>query len=189
MKEETNRMDRGKKPDRVLIERVIDFFKTYAHRCHYGKEEGILFHRLYLKRLLPEHKRIIDELVLEHIRERELLERLEMAKDRFWLGEPGAFPEIQTNLQDLLEFYPGHMQREGKNIFLPGMDYFSREEQEEMLREFARFDQNLIHEKYIKIADQFEGFLTPSEYSDRTRQLILQPEAALPAADHREEKK
>ena len=124
MKRETIRIDRGKSPDRVLTERIIDFFKTYAHRCHYGKEEEILFHRLYSKRLSPEHKRVIDELVLEHIRERELIDRLEIAKDKFWLGDSGALTEILTTLKGILKFYPGHMQREGINfkaITSPGM--------------------------------------------------------------------
>ena len=59
MKKQAELMDGGKNPDRLFIERLIDFFKTYAHRCHYGKEEEILFKRLYGKSLLPEHQRII----------------------------------------------------------------------------------------------------------------------------------
>lgn len=189
MKNETTLMERGKNPDRVLIERVIDFFKTYAHRCHYGKEEEILFHHLYSKRLLPEHKGVIDALVLEHIRERELIDRLEIAKDKFWLGDSGALLEILTNLKGILRFYPGHMQREEKEFFPAGMEYFSKEEQEDMLREFAKFDQTLIHEKYIKMADQYEGFLTHSEYGDRSAQLILQPEVSILSNELKEEKK
>ena len=46
----------------------------------------------------------------------------------------------------------------------------------DMFREFAEFDRNLIHEKYIRMADQYEGFLTPSEYGGRTIQNILQSE-------------
>ena len=178
MKKQAELMDGGKNPDRLFIERLIDFFKTYAHRCHYGKEEEILFKRLYGKSLLPEHKRIIDGLVLEHLRERGFMDRLEIAKDKFWLGEARAFMEISENLKGILKFYPGHMQREEKELFYDGMAYLSKEEQMDMLREFAEFDQNLIHEKYVRMADQYEGFLSPSEYGGRTIQNILQPEVA-----------
>ncbi len=178
MKRETLQIDRGKNPDRVLIERIIDFFKTYAHRCHYGKEEEILFRRLYLKRLPPEYKETIDKLVLDHIRERTLVDRLEIAKDKFWLGDADGIMEILTDLKDILKFYPGHMQREEKEVFPFGMKYFNRDEQKNMLEEFARFDQNLIHEKYIKMADQYEGILSPSEYGDETIRKILQPEVS-----------
>jgi len=189
MKRETIRIDRGKSPDRVLTERIIDFFKTYAHRCHYGKEEEILFHRLYSKRLSPEHKRVIDELVLEHIRERELIDRLEIAKDKFWLGDSGALSEILTTLKGILKFYPGHMQREEKDFFPAGMEYFSMAEQRDMLQDFAKFDQFLIHEKYIRMADQYEGLVPPSEYGNLTIQRILQPEVSGLPDDLQEEKK
>ncbi len=186
MKKQAELMDGGKNPDRLFIERLIDFFKTYAHRCHYGKEEEILFKRLYGKSLLPDHKRIIDGLVIEHIRERGFMDRLEIAEDKFWLGESRAFMEILENLKGILKFYPAHMQREEKELFCAGMAYFSEEEQMDMLREFAEFDQNLIHEKYIRMADQYEGFLSPSEYGGRTIQNILQPEVA-PLSDRKPE--
>ena len=178
MKRQAELLDGGKKPDRLFIERLIDFFKTYAHRCHYGKEEEILFKRLYEKSLLPEHKRVIDGLVLEHIRERGLMDRLEIAKDKFWLGGTRAFLEILENLKGILKFYPAHMQREERDVFFPGMEYFSEEEQMDMLREFNEFDRNLIHEKYLRMADQYEGLPAPFEYGDPTIQGILQPEVA-----------
>jgi hemerythrin-like domain-containing protein len=117
-------------------------------------------------------------MVLEHIRERGIMDRLEIAKDKFWLGESGAFIEILENLKGILKFYPAHMQREERDVFFTGMEYFSEEEQMDMLREFAEFDRNLIHEKYIQMADQYEGFLAPSEYGGRTIQGILQPQVA-----------
>ncbi len=178
IKKETALMDQGKNPDRVLIERIIDFFHTYAHRCHYGKEEEILFRNLQLKKLSPAHKKVIDELVLDHIRERDLIDRLEIAKDKYWLGDSGVLKEILTNLKSIVNFYPGHIKKEEKQFFLPAMEYFSKKEQADMLREFAKFDQNLIHEKYIQMADRYEGDLTPSEYGTRSMQLVNQPEVS-----------
>ena len=178
IKKETTLMDQGKNPDRVLIEQIIDFFHTYAHRCHYGKEEEILFRNLHLKKLSPEHKKVIDELVLDHIRERDLIDRLEIAKDKYWLGDSEALKEILTNLKSIMNFYPAHIKKEEKQFFLPAMEYFSKKEQADMLREFAKFDQNLIHEKYIQMADRYEGDLTPSEYGARSMQLVNQPEVS-----------
>ena len=56
MKKQAEWMDGGKEPKPLFIERLIDFFKTYAHRSQYGKEEEILFKRLYGKSVLPDHK-------------------------------------------------------------------------------------------------------------------------------------
>ena len=188
MKKEAARIALGKNPDRVLTERFIDFFKTYAHLGHYGKEEGILFHRLHSKPLSPEHKKGIDELVLDHIHERELIDRLEIAGDKFWLGDGEALSEIRTLLETILKFYPGHMQREEKNFFPAGMKYLSAAEQEEMLWDFAEFDRTLIHQKYVNMADQYEGIISPSTYGDFAMRRILQPEVSALANESQEEK-
>lgn len=44
----------------VFIEGAVDFFRTYADRCHHGKEEHILFRDLAMKTLSPDLHRIID---------------------------------------------------------------------------------------------------------------------------------
>jgi hemerythrin-like domain-containing protein len=164
MKKEIEQMNEGEKPDRVFIERVIDFFHTYAHRCHYGKEEDLLFQRLHMKKLQPEHKEMIDELVLDHIRERRLIDGLEIAKDRYWLGHSEALDEILNRLKDIGEFYPGHMRKEETELFCSSMEYFDPEEQQRMLAEFAELDRNLIHEQYLRIAEKYEEkkFFPPS---------------------------
>ena len=40
--------------DPVFIDTAVDFIRTYADRCHHGKEEEILFAALQKKELAPE---------------------------------------------------------------------------------------------------------------------------------------
>ena len=61
-----------------------------------------------------------------YIRERGFMDRLEIAEDKFWLGESLALVEILENLKGILKFYPAHMQREEKELFCAGMAYFQR---------------------------------------------------------------
>jgi len=52
------RLDALKKDGRVeplFIDTAVDFIRTYADRCHHGKEEDILFRDLAKKKLLEEH--------------------------------------------------------------------------------------------------------------------------------------
>jgi hypothetical protein len=144
---------------------------------------------LNMKNILPEHKKVIDELVLEHIRERRLVDALEIAKDNYWLGRREFLKEILKNLKSIVEFYPGHMEREEKSFFLPSMGYFSKKEQGNMLQEFAAFDQKLVHEIYSKMADEYEGFPEHSDYGDRTVQLIEQPSTSFLSDDSQESPK
>jgi hemerythrin-like domain-containing protein len=156
MRAELERDVQGKKVDLILIDGAIDFAKTYADACHHGKEESILFAKLAMKKLLPEHKKQMDELVLEHIQNRKIITNLEMERERYVKGDPQAVGPILTICRSLAEFYPGHIEKEEKNFFLSSMEYFSRREQEEMVKKFWEFDKDLLLEKYLKFMDKYD---------------------------------
>jgi hemerythrin-like domain-containing protein len=156
VKEELGRIDKGKKADPVFIDTYVDFARTYADRCHHGKEEDILFRDLAKKKLSPEHKKTMDELVEEHIYARKTVGELVAAKDRYVQGNKDALKDITTKLGALADFYPEHIEKEDKRFFFPILDYFTKNEQDIMLQEFWEFDRKLIHEKYQKVVERFE---------------------------------
>jgi hemerythrin-like domain-containing protein len=55
MKEELLLIEKKMKVNPEFIESVVDFFHTYADRCHHGKEEDILFRDLGGKKLIERH--------------------------------------------------------------------------------------------------------------------------------------
>ncbi|HUH66625.1 MAG TPA: hemerythrin domain-containing protein [Syntrophales bacterium] len=147
---EIRNIDESKKVDAIFIDTAVDFIRTYADRTHHGKEEDILFRDLAKKTLSPEHARIMDELIEEHRYARETTGRLVSAKERYLKGE-NTSREVIECLQELAQFYPRHIEKEDKHFFYPCMDYFTKEEQDAMLREFYEFDRKMIHEKYTKL--------------------------------------
>jgi hemerythrin-like domain-containing protein len=153
---ELAKIEQGKKVDLVFIDGVVEFAQNYADLCHHGKEESILFETLAMKRLIPEHKKLMDELVLEHIQNRKIINGLEMARERYMKGDPDAVGSIVTVCKGLVEFYPGHMEKEEKGFFTPSMKYFSKREQEEMVKKFWEFDKDLLLAKYLKFMDQYD---------------------------------
>jgi len=156
MAEEIPKMEGKRGANIGFLSEAIDFIRTYADRCHHGKEEDILFRDLAAKPLLPEHIKVMDELVEEHISARKIVGRLADAKERYARTQKDGFQEIITCLGELVEFYPAHIKKEDKHFFLPIMKYFTREEKDEMLQEFWAFDKNLVHEKYRKIVEGYE---------------------------------
>ena len=140
-----------------FIDAAVDFFRTYADRCHHGKEEHILFRDLAMKQLPTDLHKIMDELIQEHRSGRELVGKLAGAKDRHVQGNISMQDEIIFFLQELIEFYPTHIEKEDKYFFLPSMEYFNKEERNAMLQEFGEFDKSLIHEKYKQLVEQFAG--------------------------------
>jgi len=144
------------KADLEFIQEAADFIRTYADRTHHGKEEDILFKELAAKQLTSEHKQIMDELVEEHALARKLTASLAAARDGYVRGDGQALKEIVRAMQELTRLYPGHIEKEDKRFFYPCMEYFSKQEQDNMLREFYEFDQKMIHEKYQKVVEELE---------------------------------
>ena len=139
-----------------FLSEAIDFIRTYADRCHHGKEEDILFRDLAGKPLEPEEGKTMKDLVAEHIYARKVVSRLADAKDRYARTQKEGFEEIVACLKELVGFYPSHIEKEDKHFFLPCMTYFRPEEKDAMLREFWEFDRNLIHEKYRKMVEGYK---------------------------------
>jgi hemerythrin-like domain-containing protein len=144
-----------------FIDDCIDFIRTYADRCHHGKEEDILFRDLKNKKLSSKHARILNELIDEHKHAGNITSKLINARNKYFSDTSNTTNqiysfEIYEYLKDLIDFYPEHIKKEDKEFFLPCMDYFSDKEKEKMLEEFRDFDRKLIHEKYKKLLEKYE---------------------------------
>jgi hemerythrin-like domain-containing protein len=156
LREKSQRFNQEKYADVLFIDKAVDFIRMYADRCHHGKEEGILFAGLAKKDLKPEHKKIVDELIEEHVYARNITRSLVTAKEKYAQQDKAALSDIIKLMEELAAFYPKHIEKEDKHFFLPCMGYFSQEEQTAMLNEFWEFDRKLIHEKYRMIVEEIE---------------------------------
>jgi hemerythrin-like domain-containing protein len=150
-------LSQGAHVDLAFLDFTVDFIRTYADRCHHGKEENILFHDLEEKKLSPILRNILQELIEDHVKGRTIVTRIEKAKTRYLGGKSSALTEIISQLKELISFYPKHIDKEENHFFRPVMDYFSNEERENMLKEFADFDRSLIHAKYKELVERSEA--------------------------------
>jgi hemerythrin-like domain-containing protein len=142
--------------DLEFIDTAVDFIRTYADRCHHGKEEDILFKALAEKNLSPEHRQTMEDLIKEHAWARETTAGLVKAKDDYLMEKPGALDDLMDHLEKLVEFYPRHIDKEDKHFFIPCMTYFSKAEQADLLARMYEFDRLLIHEKYRGLVEGLE---------------------------------
>ena len=141
------------KLDLSFVAGATDFLRTYADRCHHGKEEDILFRELAHKDLSERDRTTMQELVEEHGFARATVTSLLRTVDRFAAGDVDSVDEASKLLKDLSEFYPRHIEKEDKHFFRPCMKYFTAIEQQSMLQEFWEFDRKMIHEKYGKVIE------------------------------------
>jgi hemerythrin-like domain-containing protein len=157
MKSEIDVMKKTGRARPEFIDEAVDFIRTYADRCHHGKEEDILFRRLSERKVSDHHRQIMDELLEEHVRARALTASLVAAKERYVAGDREASRDIEAVMLALVDFYPIHIEKEDRHFFIPCMEYFSNHEQDVMLEAFWEFDRTLIHDKYRGVIERFEG--------------------------------
>ncbi|KXH77007.1 MAG: cation-binding protein [Candidatus Thorarchaeota archaeon SMTZ-45] len=139
-----------------FIDTATNFIRIYADQCHHGKEEKILFRDLQKKKLKPNDKRIMDELIQEHVLGRKLTGGLVAAKERYEAGDKAALDTIIDIMQQLVDFYPKHIEKEDKVFFKSAMTYFDKAEKDAMLEEEYELDKRFIHVVYRNIVSQAE---------------------------------
>jgi hemerythrin-like domain-containing protein len=147
----------GGRIDPDFIDAAVGFIRTYADRCHHGKEEEILFRELESRPLEAPYKQTLHELIQEHVQGRQMTARLAEANARYRGGEEGAVADIIAVSRELADFYPRHIDKEDHHFFVPTMDCFSKKDLAEMLERFWEFDRQLIHEQYRAVVGQWEA--------------------------------
>jgi hemerythrin-like domain-containing protein len=140
-----------------LIDTTVDFIRMYADGTHHGKEEEILFRDLSKRNLGEEDQRLMKALVDDHVYARQTVKELVAAKEHYLGGDKGALMTLVHKMEALFNLYPEHIRKEDKVFFPASMKYFSREEQEAMLKEMWEFDRGMIHEKYKSVTLMLEG--------------------------------
>ena len=143
-----NQIESTNQVNPLFIDTVVDFIRIYADRTHHGKEEDILFKKLSNKQMSDQNRRIMDELLDEHLLGRKTTKELIEANAQYRAGEKTALAVIVSKLKRLVDFYPKHIEKEDKVFFPAYMQYLSDEEDQLMLKEFYEFDREMIHEKY-----------------------------------------
>ena len=145
-----------KKIDPLLVDKAVDFIRIYADRTHHGKEEDILFRDLNNKELSEVDRRVMNELIEEHVFGRKTTKALVEANTQYRNGDSSSLGDIVSCLNTLVDFYPKHIEKEDKVFFPASRAYFSETEDQTMLAEFMDFDQKMIHEKYKSVVEELE---------------------------------
>ena len=156
MKTKTERMKRENNIDVNFIDSAVNFIKTYADRCHHGKEEAILFRDMKKIDLNKEDRLLMEELIQDHIWGRQTTGKLVKAKQQYANGNKESLKTILDLMTQLVGFYPKHIEKEDKKFFRAAMKYLTKEEQDDMLAEEYEFDRNFIHLVYQDIVRQAE---------------------------------
>ena len=144
--------------DSIHMYMAIDFVCTYVDLTHHVKEEDFLFRELAKKDLLPDHARILHELLEEHKHVRTIIGKWTKDTNRFFKGEDTS-QEITLHLKALKALFTVHIKKEDERFFNQILSYFTTAEQNEILGKIADFDKQVLHWKYRKVEKALRGSL------------------------------
>jgi hemerythrin-like domain-containing protein len=144
----------SQKVDNQDIEQIIDFIKTFADKCHHGKEEGFLFPALEEAGIKRENGPI-GVMLLEHEKGRELVRHMQSSFSGNMV-QPEKFAESSTAYINLLR---NHIQKENSVLFPMGDARLSQAKQVELLNKFETFENEVIGKgKHLELHLMLEKF-------------------------------
>lgn len=147
--------EREGKTDLVLAQKTIDFLKTFADRCHHGKEEDRLFPELERKGY-PREGGPTGVMMMEHDQGRGYIRYMLEALDAQESGDRGASKWFVQNANGYIHLLRNHIYKEDHCLFPMADQVLDPVEQEALLSAFQNFEQNEMghgeHERCVKLA-------------------------------------
>ena len=151
-------LEGGEPADVALLESIVAFLRTFADRCHHGKEETFLFPAL-IRRGVPSHGCPIGGLTMEHQKGRVIVGELADAIRGCAAGEAPAREDLIKSLRALVAFYPNHIWKEDYLLFPLAGKVLTPQDQQELMDKFETVERELgldVHEGFDKAATELE---------------------------------
>jgi hemerythrin-like domain-containing protein len=147
-------LEDGDPVDVSLLESIVVFLRTFADRCHHGKEETFLFPAL-IRRGVPSQGCPIGGLTMEHQKGRVMVGELAETIRGCAAGEPPARENLVKSLRALVAFYPSHIWKEDYLLFPLAGKVLTPQDQQELMDKFETVERELgldVHEGFDKVA-------------------------------------
>jgi len=137
------------------LEKIVDFVKSFADRCHHAKEEGHLFARMR-ERGMPAQSGPIAVMLREHDEGRRRIAAVVEALPDARKGVPSAVEAVRTNLLAYVELLTAHIAKED-NVLYPMADrLLTADDQRALAEAFEEVEAKEIgagvHDKYHRLA-------------------------------------
>ena len=145
-----------KKLDKAAAEQVVDFIRTFADRCHHGKEEELLFTAL-VEKGMPREGGPIGQMLVEHEQGRAFVKSMAESTAEAAAGDSGALQRFAENAQGYIQLLRAHIRKEDGVLFPMAEQILSSDDQKALLASFEKVETEHMglgtHEKYLRLAE------------------------------------
>jgi len=142
--------------DRAEARQAVDFFQTFADRCHHAKEEAHLFPLMEARGCSREHGPT-GVMLHEHEQGRGYLRDMAGTIEAAAGGDRGALRQFARQAGCYVTLLRQHILKEDQRLFPMADHYLTEADQEALLDAFADVEDHNTsagtHEKYLQVAN------------------------------------
>ena len=142
------------------IESIVDFLKTFADKCHHGKEENALFPAL-VEAGIPKEGGPIGVMLHEHTVGREFIKEISSNSEKFKSGNSDALQLIATSLLSYINLLHNHIQKEENILFPMAEKVLPALKQNEIYEHFERIEEEVVghgvHEQFHELLNKLKS--------------------------------
>ena len=156
---EARKAVKGEPVDPSFFAQAIEFIRTFADKCHHGKEETALFPAM-AKAGIPVEQGPIGVMLAEHDEGRRYIRGMGEALEAYKRGEQSARKPLAENARGYASLLAQHIQKEDNILFPMANQVLSDAEQQRLIGEFDRIESEKIgpgvHEHYHQMIDELD---------------------------------
>lgn len=141
------------------VDQIVDFLRTFADKCHHGKEEDLLFPALE-RAGIPREGGPIGVMLEEHVQGRKYIAAMADALPGLRSDSPAARAAFADGARGYAELLTAHIFKENNVLFPMAEQYLTPNQHEELAEGFEEIEEQRIgpgvHEAYHALLDRVE---------------------------------
>lgn len=150
-------VETGVNPPVDDLRNLVDFLRTFADKCHHGKEEDVLFPVLE-ERGVSRSGGPIGVMLQEHEQGRSLVKGMLQAVEAIEKGDEHGYTFFSEKALSYAELLEGHISKEDNVLYPIGRNVLSDGDMERLLDDFEKVEEEKVgpgvHEKYHRIVEE-----------------------------------
>jgi hemerythrin-like domain-containing protein len=155
----TEQAARGSELDRADLAVLVDYFREFGDLGHHDKEENLLVPAL-IRAQLDWYDGPLADMRREHRQERYLMRALRNLAYQRDAWSPDGRARFVALAREFTAFQRAHMTMENEVLFPLARQNLSADQQAQLLADFQKFDQEVLPQSDLSLAERASQLLT-----------------------------
>jgi hemerythrin-like domain-containing protein len=153
------KLEAGEEVKAEHLDKIVEFIKVFADKCHHGKEEDLLFTAM-AEAGIPKKGGPIGVMLIEHNMGRDYVKGMNEAVTKYKAGNRRASAEFVENARNYISLLSQHIEKEDNILYAIADAHLSKKKQAELLEEFEKVEHEKIgvgkHEEFHKLLEHLK---------------------------------